>query len=204
MKANLLHLKRLSLVFIAIPVIALLFLSLNDGTEPRLNKKMDRLIKKMWKEKKVERTPFLVPPNLKPGEFTEIFSLTVNKELIGYMILNKAYSCKVGGCSAWSPVEDQSNYEPFYYVVIINPDLSIKKIKIIEYYSEYGYEITSKRWLAQFMGKTGCNLEYQKQIDGISGATISVKSMIYDINNTCKMMKQLDLMNLLSYNGAHK
>lgn len=176
-----------------------IFISMNGGLEPRLNKKMDQVIKKMWKEKEVIKTPFLIPPNIKPGESTEIFTLKDQDELVGYMVLNKAYSCKVGGCSAWSPVEDQSNYEPFYYVVIVNPDLTIRKIKIIEYYSEYGYEITSKRWLAQFRGKTGCNLTYNKQIDGITGATISVKSMIYDVNNTCKMMEKLDQRNLLGH-----
>lgn len=179
MRMKIIKIKKLILVLILIPVSLLFLTALNEGTEPRLNKKMDQVIKKMWKDTIVERTPFLVPPHLKPGEATEIFRLTTNNQLIGYMVLNKAYSCKVGGCSEWSPVEDQSKYEPFYYVVIVNTDLTINKIKIIEYYSEYGYEITSKRWLAQFMGKTGCNLKYQKQIDGISGATISVKSMIY-------------------------
>lgn len=190
--------QRLLMVFISMPLVGI-FISMNGGLEPRLNKKMDQVIKKMWKEKEVIKTPFLIPPNIKPGESTEIFTLKDQDELVGYMVLNKAYSCKVGGCSAWSPVEDQSNYEPFYYVVIVNPDLTINKIKIIEYYSEYGYEITSKRWLAQFRGKTGCNLTYNKQIDGITGATISVKSMIYDVNNTCKMMEKLDQRNLLGH-----
>ena len=191
-------------VLIVAPIIAFLLVSFNNGTEPRLNKKMDQVIKKVWKDTEVTKTPFLVPPNLKPGEATEIYSLSANNESIGYMILNKAYSCKVGGCSAWSPVQDQSNYEPYYYVVIMNTDLTINQIKIIEYYSEYGYEITSKRWLAQFMGKTGCNLEYEKHIDGFSGATISVKSMVYDINNTCKMMEQLNVMNLLGSNSTQQ
>lgn len=186
------------MTLLSLPLIAFLLISFTIETEPRLNKKMDNVIKKIWKDKAIRKTPFLIPPNLKLGESTEIFKLTDKDELIGYMVLNKAYSCKVGGCSAWSPVEDQSNYEPFYYVVIINPDLTINRIKIIEYYSEYGYEITSKRWLAQFIGKFGGSLEYNKQIDGITGATISVKSMIYDINNTGKMMEQLNNMNLLS------
>ncbi len=174
-----------------VPLLAYFLFSFNQGTDPRLNKKIDQVLKKEWKDKEVTKSLFLIPPHLKQGEDSEIYRLNSEDELLGYLVLNKAYSCKVGGCSAWSPVADQSNYEPFYYVIIIDPDLTIKKIKIIEYYSEYGYEITSKRWLSQFIGKTGCNLGYEKEIDGISGATISVKSMIYDVNSTCQMVEQL-------------
>ena len=191
------QIKKIALVLIIVPVLLLFLTSLIENTQPRLDKKMDQVLKKMWKNNAITKTPFLVPPNLKPGEFTEVYRLTSNEEPMGFMILNKAYSCKVGGCSAWSPGGNQDNYEPFYYVVIVQPDLTINQIKIIEYYSEYGYEITSKRWLAQFIGKSGCNLAYNKQIDGISGATISVKSMIYDVNSTCKMMEKLDFLNLL-------
>lgn len=184
-------------VAIAIPL--LLFLISNSlGTEPRLSKKMDLVLSKLWKDIKVKKTAFLVPPLLLPGENTEVYTLTNPKdELLGYMVLNKAYSCKVGGCSLWSPTANQDNYEPFFYVIVYSKELTIKSIKILEYYSEYGYEITSKRWLSQFFNKTGCNLEYEKNIDGISGATISVKSMIYDVKNTCSMIQQLDSQNML-------
>ena len=185
------------LLLTIVPISLLLLTSLIEGTEPRLDKKMNQVIKKTWKNEAITKSPFLIPPHLMTGESTEIYRLSNEKELFGFMVLNKAYSCKVGGCSAWSPEVNQENYEPFYYVVLVNPDLTIKQIKIIEYYSEYGYEITSKRWLAQFMGKTGCDLSYNKQIDGISGATISVKSMIYDVNNTCRMMEQLSILNFL-------
>lgn len=173
-----------------IPAIVL-FNSFTLTTQPRLEKKMDQLVNKLWKDKDVERVPFLIPPDIKPGEETEIYKLVDNNRLLGYMVLNKAFSCRVGGCAAWSPGADESNYDPFYYVVIVGPSLTIDTIKILEYYSEYGYEITNKHWLAQFSGKTGCNLTYQRDIDGISGATISAKSMIRDMHDTCKMLEDL-------------
>lgn len=184
-------------VAFALPLLLFLIGS-SEGTEPRLSKKMNQVIAKLWKNKEIKKTAFLIPPNLLPSESTEVYKVSnANNELLGFMVLNKAYSCKVGGCSVWSPSANQANYEPFYYVIVYSKDLTIKSIKILEYYSEYGYEITSKKWLAQFMYKTGCNLEYEKNIDGISGATISVKSMIYDVKNTCNMMQQLDSQGLL-------
>mgnify|MGYP000338701809 FL=1 len=60
------------------------------------------------------------------------------------------------------------------------------------YREEYGGEIGSTRWLRQFIGKTiQDNLEYKNNIDAISGATISVRSMINATNNVLKTIKVL-------------
>ena len=46
------------------------------------------------------------------------------------------------------------------------------------YKENYGGEIASKRFLKQFEGKSaGLNMEYNQDIDGISGATISVQAI---------------------------
>jgi Na+-translocating ferredoxin:NAD+ oxidoreductase RnfG subunit len=66
----------------------------------------------------------------------------------------------------------------FDYIVIFNTDKEIIKSKVLIYREQHGRQIGSTRWLNQF---TGMNAEDRpvlgKNIDGISGATISATSM---------------------------
>ncbi len=61
------------------------------------------------------------------------------------------------------------------------------------YREDHGAEVGSKRWLKQFIGKSGDNnLKYQKDIVAISGATISAKSMTNEVN---KLLKTIHIFN---------
>ena len=67
---------------------------------------------------------------------------------------------------------------PITFMVIMNLDGSIKNSAIIKYREAYGGEIGNKRWLQQFIGKNNdSKYEIRKEIDGITGATISVHSV---------------------------
>ncbi|WP_340075082.1 FMN-binding protein [Leptobacterium sp. I13] len=75
----------------------------------------------------------------------------------------------------------------FDYLVVFDENLIIQRAKVLVYREEYGGEIGSKRWLKQFIGKTEHDeLEYQKNIAAISGATISVRSMTNAVNDLLK------------------
>jgi len=75
----------------------------------------------------------------------------------------------------------------FDFIVIFDNNLIVEKIKILIYREDHGGEIRSKRWLKQFIGKTIFKeLNYPKDIVGISGATLSVKSMTRAVNNVLK------------------
>ncbi|PWL40452.1 FMN-binding protein [Flagellimonas aquimarina] len=91
-----------------------------------------------------------------------LFKINQENEFLGYAYLGKAPSMK----------------DIFDYVVLFNPDLSIKKSKVLIYRENHGRQIGSQRWLKQFIGiGIGDTLDYGKDIDAISGATISAKSM---------------------------
>jgi hypothetical protein len=47
----------------------------------------------------------------------------------------------------------------------------------------------NKGWLRQFIGITGCELDYGKDIDAISGATISASSLTIEIRKWCKFLE---------------
>lgn len=111
-----------------------------------------------------------------------ILKIKKNKQLLGYAYIDKA----------------NSKVDQFDYLIIFNSELIILKSKILIYRENYGSEISSKRWLKQFIGKTITDkLEYGNNIDGISGATISAKSMTYAITKALKNLKELKENNTL-------
>ena len=67
---------------------------------------------------------------------------------------------------------------PITFLVILNMNGNIINTNVIKYREAYGGEVGNTGWLQQFYTRNN-NSSYKigKDIDGISGATISVKSM---------------------------
>ncbi len=157
----------------------------------------DTLPKRVFKElsKVFETEQFVLQPiKVEPGLNTQLpqkitgenlYQISVQKQTAGYAFFDQA----------------MSKTAQFDYLVIFNKDLSVRQTKILVYREEYGGEIGSKRWLSQFDGKSGDEtLEYQKNIDAISGATISARSMTIAMNNLLKtiaILKQKHLFDEL-------
>ena len=84
------------------------------------------------------------------------------------------------------------HYE-FDYLIILDLNLKIIDSKVLVYRENWGGEIGSKRWLKQFKDKgKDHRLQYMKDISAISGATISVKSMIETVN---MFLESVDILN---------
>ena len=117
--------------------------------------------------------------NALPLKFNDnnFYNILSDENLIGYFYYGKA----------------PSKADVFDYVVIFDSNLIIKKIKILAYREDYGGEIGSKRWLKQFIDLSqNHKAVYNKNIKGISGATISARSMTLTIN---KLLKSLTIIN---------
>jgi hypothetical protein len=96
-----------------------------------------------------------------------LFQIITVDEVLGYAYVGKA----------------PSKTDQFDYLIILDKALIIKKSKVLVYREDYGAEIGSRRWLKQFIGKSGKDqLKYQRDIMAISGATISALSMTQAIN----------------------
>ena len=67
---------------------------------------------------------------------------------------------------------------PITFMVILDKNGSIINTSIIKYREAYGGEVSNERWLSQFINRNN-NSSYKigKNIDGITGATISVNSL---------------------------
>ncbi|BAX79006.1 FMN-binding protein [Labilibaculum antarcticum] len=80
----------------------------------------------------------------------------------------------------------------FDYMVVFNEKLEIQKVVVLIYRSSYGGEIMAKSWLKQFIGKVkGEEMEFGKDIDGISGATISAPSMAKGVKAVSLLVSEL-------------
>ncbi|PCE64280.1 FMN-binding protein [Sediminicola luteus] len=107
---------------------------------------------------------------------TNFFAMSDQDQTTGYVFLGKA----------------PSKTADFDYMVVFDADLSIVHSKVLIYREEYGGEIGSKRWLKQFLGKTPADrLDADTNVDAISGATISVRSMTRSLDGLLQSVKIL-------------
>jgi Na+-translocating ferredoxin:NAD+ oxidoreductase RnfG subunit len=67
---------------------------------------------------------------------------------------------------------------PITFLVILNNEGNILASEVIKYREAYGSEVGNKNWLVQFTHFSDTtDFKVEKNIDGISGATISVNSL---------------------------
>ncbi|NOX46429.1 MAG: FMN-binding protein [Chlorobi bacterium] len=123
----------------------------------------------------------------------EVFKINGKESVLGYFLVDNATACRVGGCPVYSRDTQSGNYELFSYFVLYDSNLNLKQVKILEYGPEYGYEITSKRWLRQFAGSKDCHIDYGEDVDAITGATISARSLIDNVNDACEILHKIIL-----------
>lgn len=154
----------------------------NDlGLSKSALKKVEKTILQLWPEKEIIKKKILISDetrkalsfDIKPNQ---LFSLKYNDSLMGYLYMDDALG----------------KFDKFDYMVIFNPELAILATAVLVYREDYGGEIASKRWLKQFNGKSnGRGMEYEKDIQGISGATISVRSFSLSIKKLSLNMQEL-------------
>ena len=170
-------------------IIVLFFLSvllLSVSEKDRNKKKVSKQIKAIFDIENFELSNINIDNTVKEEiweqfNYSKFKKIIHNDELIGYSYESKAPSM---------------HYE-FDYLIILGLDLKIIDSKVLVYRENWGGEIGSKRWLKQFKNKgKDDSLKYMKDISAISGATISVKSMIETVNLF------LDSVNKLNQNSV--
>ncbi|MEN8125968.1 MAG: FMN-binding protein [Bacteroidota bacterium] len=156
-------------------IIIISILTLGFTIPKPIEKKIDKEIASIFELNSFSKTLIIIEEDVKsvllvPFDDDNFFKILNENKLIGYFYYGKA----------------MSKTEEFDFLVVFDKDLIIKKIKILAYREDYGGEISSKRWLKQFVGLTDGNIEYSKDIKAISGATISAKSMTISVNDLLK------------------
>ncbi len=148
-------------------------------------KKVDKTIAALWENIDVTEEAIKAPTDItlsfKLKEKT-LFKLKNSNNILGYYYLTAA----------------NSKADKFDYMIVFNPDLTILKVQMLVYREDYGGEIGSKRWLKQFIGKVnGQKMKFGHDVQNISGATVSARSITHDISKSSKQMQELKDKGLL-------
>ena len=168
---------------------AFLLSNSSDNYLELYGKKIHKEISKIFKgEVSIEEIEQTGISNL--GENNSIYNLQSDNKNIGFININKVNACLVGGCSRPNSL-NTTRYDHFYYMAVFDINLSILKITVLDYQSEYGYEICSKSWLKQFKGSPDKYFEYDKNIDAISGATVSAEALVDELNSLKKRIQKI-------------
>ncbi|RYC53287.1 FMN-binding protein [Flagellimonas olearia] len=156
--------------YLAIPLILMLL----AFTPPKeVNKRVLKEVEKTFEVVDFAMQPISISTDVNAQLPTKIsgenlYRITAGDSTLGYAFFDQA----------------PSKTANFDYLVLFDDAVKIINTKVLVYREEYGGEIGSKRWLKQFLGKTGGDrVSPESNIDAISGATISVNSMTRSMDN---------------------
>ncbi len=113
----------------------------------------------------------------------QLYVISTKEERVGYLFLSAA----------------PSRYNDFDLMVIYDTEMAIIDTKVLTYREDWGGEIGSKRWLKQFLNKKADDqIQLGRDIQGISGATISVRSATVAIKLMTDKLALLQSQGLLN------
>jgi len=148
--------KGLFLIFIILAALPL------DAKNPGLIKKFEKELSKFFDVNDIILSEI---GELSSGEEL-FFSVIEQKEKNGFAVLTSA----------------EGRFDHFDFMIVFNSELQIAHLKILNYRSQYGAEIRSKRWLKQFYKNQSSDFNYGSDIQAISGATLSAQSLTQKVN----------------------
>ena len=163
---------------------SIIFFSFEDnglGLSKNALKKVEKTFLQLWPERMVSWEKVLITEDARRAlsfdiKSDQLFRLKDNESLVGYLYVDGA----------------PGKFDRFDYMVIFSPDLTILNVSVLVYREDYGGEIGSMRWLNQFTGKKdGRGMEFKEDIQGISGATISVLSISSGIKKLSLNIQEL-------------
>lgn len=73
--------------------------------------------------------------------------------------------------------------DTFDFMVLIDNSNIVKRIEVLSYSSKFGVDATKREWLKQFDNKKVGSFARSKNIDAISGGTLTVDEIITKVNN---------------------
>ena len=143
--------------------------SVNATHPQKLINKAEKLAVKNFKDTEIIKEQI----HINPSEYYKVNTDTVFRlkqkdgELMGYLVLSSA----------------MGRFEEFDFMIVYNADLTMTVLNILVYRSEFGYQVSTRGWLKQFLDNpVGTAYTYGQNIDAISGATFSGKSLTDNLN----------------------
>jgi Na+-translocating ferredoxin:NAD+ oxidoreductase RnfG subunit len=110
------------------------------------------------------------------GEDIYIYKIFIEKELTAVAILDNVYGKTM----------------PITFLVLFDLAGKIKSTEVIKYREQYGGAVQNEKWTNQFKGKDSeSGYKVGKDVDSISGATISVNSVSKGIKKAALLFKEI-------------
>ncbi len=162
--------------------LVLLVMSCSGGIlhGQKVEKMIEKEAKSLWEYSVLIPLSVDTKINLVHGDFREgdrVYRIDdkVNDAVKGYVLSTSA----------------MGRFDAFDYFLVFNGSMEVKLIKVAVYRSAHGSAICNKRWLKQFEGYQGGELRYGKDVQAVSGATISGESIATDIQRAQQLMVSL-------------
>lgn len=173
---------RRNIITVLITLIALLAGAGYSYLPDYLTKKMARQLSKIFDKSIISKE---IPVADEFALNHQLFELYRGDSLEGYSLISRGLGCKVGGCD--KPNDETESFEQFFYFTTFDKGKNITRVRVLEYVSDHGYQIANKSWLKQF--EQDRPFTVGENIDGISGATISVNSITRGINQQIEIIE---------------
>jgi hypothetical protein len=132
-------------------------------------------------------------PDIQPEVQGKFFRNKSEVSDVKYVFVGRVNSCRAGGCSISGNPAVNAESEFFDYFIFFDSAKTVKLVEVYNYDATHGYEITAKGWLKQFIGLSDKDtIVVNKDIDGISGATVSVFAITGDVLQKTRLLKSIN------------
>ncbi len=163
----------------------LFFIFMFPQTELSLLLQYEKKIAKITESEFVIDNFKLLETNNRPFAYWEAYKNEKN-DFESTLIIASIFTCNLGGCTAEQAYAKSKSSQEYFDLVLELSDDKISKIKVLQYFSDYGYEISSKNYLKKYIGRSICDFTLSNtEVDIISGATISCDALQYFLGSLC-------------------
>jgi hypothetical protein len=180
--------------------LILIFLSFSPEKPPTPQLLRDR--QSHWKNQHLEFFEIPIstgPPSAGlPVETYWLIRDSLSGQKLEYAYSGRVNTCRAGACFNQASQTPGMEVEFFEYYMLMDTGFHIRKVRIFNYQASHGHEVMAKGWLNQFKG-LGAGKEplVGKNIDGISGATVSVYALTFDVGfRSAELQEYLEKANL--------
>lgn len=155
----------------------LLFVQSSFGLSDRQERRLNKLIEKVYQTDSDQVTWKALDLASRKYDGDVLIELSYQSEIMGYLAGRK--------------IADQ--YLNYFPVFAFDAKGILLQAYILEMNTIKGSEISSRMWLRQFSGYQGEALEYGRQIDALSGATLSGLSMVREVQYYFSLIRQVTI-----------
>jgi Na+-translocating ferredoxin:NAD+ oxidoreductase RnfG subunit len=135
----------------------------------------------------IKRSSYKIVPNIKSEIEKSAGQKFFNDELIYWKIFTQNKQLK------YAFIDNvYGKTLPITFLVILDEEEKVQKVEIIKYREQYGTGIKNENWLNQFINfNSSSDFTIGKDVQGISGATISANSISRGVKKIVKLFGKI-------------